>query len=662
MSRIQGLFSRSFARGARLIAGAVLLCGALLAVVAPAPRLAHADGPITSNPYVGPYASPNCTWYAWQRLHDTEHVDLQFSADAGYWITFAEQLNSAWDEVSGAFVQPKINTEPAPGDVAVLPVASTWANPFHVAYVESVNGDGTIEVSEQSYGDYSAGTATQPYPYVRHKRWDVAAMQQAEQGQARFLHFGPVQPQPVDDFQLAKEVAPGAVALNQPVHVALQLLNTGNTTWAASDGYTLSEMSTNCVTCTSTLVSVGLQDKTIAPRQTWNVAFDLPAGSGQMCASDVAGGVCTTANTQCASPCYFLPQFVMLHGTSAFGPVLPLSVTVQLGGPVSSPTPATTVTPGGPTPTATATAPAAGDAATAVGQSSAPSVQAGQRFAIYFIVQNTGSTTWSDAASYTLACTASCMGANTVGFKGQSVAPGQQYQLAASLIAPTIPGTYHTGWTMEDKGAPFGPALDLDVTVSGWSVLLRQPAPACDSPIGTTWFNPLPDFTQVASCGSQGYLLAQTATTAYAETDLQETAGQAYDQSTFLVRVKATFENPTDINTYAALIVQTPQDPKQAGGYIFAVTAQGQWRLQAVSSDSKITTVAAGAVAPGNTVALRLLVQGGTLYGSINDQPVVQWSDSLGDGTELGVMVENDLTVSSPVAFTEFELSQWLGE
>ncbi len=31
----------------------------------------------TTNPYTGQYASPNCTWYSWQRLHDTEKIDLQ---------------------------------------------------------------------------------------------------------------------------------------------------------------------------------------------------------------------------------------------------------------------------------------------------------------------------------------------------------------------------------------------------------------------------------------------------------------------------------------------------------------------------------------------------------------------------------------------------------
>ncbi|GEM_PF-6565182 len=51
---------------------------------------AHADSPlITSNPYTGPYGSPDCTWYGWQRLHDTQGIDLQFVASPSDWTTDA---------------------------------------------------------------------------------------------------------------------------------------------------------------------------------------------------------------------------------------------------------------------------------------------------------------------------------------------------------------------------------------------------------------------------------------------------------------------------------------------------------------------------------------------------------------------------------------------
>jgi surface antigen len=647
----------------RVAACAAVLCIALLGISMRAPARAHAD-PFTANPYTGQFGSPNCTWYAWQRLHDTEHIDLQFNADAGYWITLAEQPNAAWSETANDYVPPQINTQPAAGDVAVLPVASSWANPFHVAYVEVVNGDGTIEVSEQSYGDYSAGTQTQPYPYVRYKRWNVAAMQQAERNQARFLHFGPVTPRAVDDFELAGGTTPATAPLNQAVHVALSLTNTGTTTWTAADGYALDEITSNCTTCSSSLVSVALaEQQRIAPRQTWTAAFDVSTGPGQMCATDTGASACDATAAACAVSCYFLPQFVMQHGTTAFGPVLPLSVLVAPGGvPGATPTPGATpaATPVASTPTATGTGGTTGDSATLSGGSDAPEVRAGQVFSISFALQNTGTTSWSDAGGYTLACTSNCLGATTVGLAGQSVAPGEQYEFAPSLTAPATPGLYHTSWALEDHGAPFGPNLSLDITVHGWTVLLRQPSPACDSPSGTVWFNPLPASTQAAGCAPGGYEMTQTTARAYAETDLKAVTTLPYDQTTFQARVTATFLVPNDPSTFAALIVQTPRDPTQAGGYIFGVAPDGHWRLQAVSAASKITSIAEGYLTPAATVTLSVTVRDGELSATINQQPVIQWNDTLGPSAELGLLVANDVAApSSAVLFTAFELDQW---
>lgn len=50
-------------------------------------RLAHPHdaplGVISTNNFPG---QPNCTWYAWQRVHDVEHIDLQVHGNAGDWI------------------------------------------------------------------------------------------------------------------------------------------------------------------------------------------------------------------------------------------------------------------------------------------------------------------------------------------------------------------------------------------------------------------------------------------------------------------------------------------------------------------------------------------------------------------------------------------------
>lgn len=658
-----------------LVVGRVLcavLLGALLGVASLLPaRQAHAD-PITSNPYTGDFGPPNCTWYAWQRLHDTEHVDLQFSADAGYWIDLAAQANSAWDEPSGSYVQAQINTTPAAGDLAVLPFASSWAHPFHVAYVESVSNDGTIEVSEQSYGDYSAGQSTQPYPYVRHKTWNLAAMQDAEQGHARFLHFTGATPQSVDDFAFVNETTSAAtVALNQSVHVAIDLMNTGTTTWTLADGYELDEISTNCTTCDAAHIKVGLDTQSIAPHQTWTAAFDLTAGPGQMCPVDAASSACDANSAGCPDTCFLLPQFVMMHGTTAFGVVLPLSIQVTSGPspappgtptvtgatPVST-TPATTGAT--PTQTSTATAAAAGDGATVSSESQQPTAQGGQHFSVYFLMRNTGKTSWSDASGYVFACTSSCMGASTVGLGGKAIAPGQEYQFNVNLTAPATPGTYRTWWTMEHSGMPFGGSIPLDISVQGWNPVLVQSAPACQSPAGTTWVAPLPSATLATTCGSSGFLMRQMSSNAYAEMDLKAVNNLPYDQTTFRTKVQVTFQDPTDTSTWAAVLVQTPQDPKLAGGYIFGLTAGGHWRLQLIASDSTIANLAEGQVVAAPSAILTVAVQSGQLVGSINQKPVVQWNDSLGANAQLGLLTELDnASPSAWVQYNAFELDQW---
>jgi hypothetical protein len=283
-----------------------------------------------------------------------------------------------------------------------------------------------------------------------------------------------------------------------------------------------------------------------------------------------------------------------------------------------------------------------------------------QPLSVYFIVQNSGTTTWSDAGHYALACTSNCMGAGSAGFGGQSVAPGQQNQFNITLTAPATAGTYHTWWTMEDNGAPFGPNMSLAIDVQGWTPLLQQPAPACANPSGTVWFNPLPASTQASSCDQAGYHLQQTSSKAYAETDLKDVTSLPYDQTTFRAQVKVTFPTPSDTNTFGALIVQTPQDPNQAGGFIFEAAPNGHWRLQSVSSASVISTVAEGWAGAANSDLLTISVQSGELAAAINGQPVAQWSDNLGANTELGLMVEDDVAVpSSVVQFNAFELDQF---
>jgi surface antigen len=163
-----------------------------------------------------------------------QHIDLQFSANAGEWIDRAQQPASAWDEDTDSFVVPQVNTSPAVGDILVLPVESRYARPYHVAYVGEVYTDGRFLVSQQSFGDYSPGLNTSPYPYVRHGTWQLADVQQAEQNQARFLHFPTPEketPVPKDDAVLVHADSSVSPEMDQQFTVEITVKNSGQTIW-----------------------------------------------------------------------------------------------------------------------------------------------------------------------------------------------------------------------------------------------------------------------------------------------------------------------------------------------------------------------------------------------------------------------------------------------
>lgn len=123
---------------------------------------------ITTNPYSAKFGPPNCTWYAWQRLHDVEGIDFQYAPNADQWAIQAAQPQAFWSERTNSYIQAQINTTPAPGDIMVLPVASAYAHPYHVAYVETgLDANGNFLVTQQSYGDTNISHANaKPYPWV----------------------------------------------------------------------------------------------------------------------------------------------------------------------------------------------------------------------------------------------------------------------------------------------------------------------------------------------------------------------------------------------------------------------------------------------------------------------------------------------------------------
>lgn len=231
---------------------------------------------ITANPYSAQYGPPNCTWYAWQRLHDVEGIDFQFAPNADQWAIQAAQPQAFWSEHTNSYIQAQINATPAPGDIMVLPIASAYAHPYHVAYVEAgLDANGNFLVTQQSYGDTNSSHANaKPYPWVFPSNLNLQAVQAAEQGQARFIHFPSVTvpPQPVDGATTISESANQTVQPNQPFSLSFTERNTGTTMWSDSGGYQLTCL-LNCMSASN----VGPGGNTVAPGQQWKFVLALTA-------------------------------------------------------------------------------------------------------------------------------------------------------------------------------------------------------------------------------------------------------------------------------------------------------------------------------------------------------------------------------------------------
>ena len=80
----------------------------------------------------GPYGAGQCTQWAWYKRQDLPSM----LGNANSW---------AYNAAAAGYV---VNRTPAPG--AIFQTASGWAG--HVGYVESVNADGSIVVTEMNYG------------------------------------------------------------------------------------------------------------------------------------------------------------------------------------------------------------------------------------------------------------------------------------------------------------------------------------------------------------------------------------------------------------------------------------------------------------------------------------------------------------------------------
>src|SRR6202158_1898668 len=98
------------------------------------------------------------------------------------------------------------------------------------------------------------------------------------------------------------------------------------------------------------------------------------------------------------------------------------------------------------------------------------SMETGQTITVRVTFQNTGASTWTEAAEYRLGAAddQDPLAPNRqLLAPGVSIAPGQQVTFSFALTAPANPGTYHTQWQMLKEGVDrFGGIAAQDVVVT----------------------------------------------------------------------------------------------------------------------------------------------------------------------------------------------------
>jgi polar amino acid transport system substrate-binding protein len=97
-----------------------------------------------------------------------------------------------------------------------------------------------------------------------------------------------------------------------------------------------------------------------------------------------------------------------------------------------------------------------------------------QTFTKVWRVQNSGTCTWN--SSYRVVhIDGAKLGGGSANAMG-TVAPGQTYDIAVQLVAPTNPGNYHGRWQMENsKGKAFGERLPVQITVPAQPTITPAP-------------------------------------------------------------------------------------------------------------------------------------------------------------------------------------------
>jgi len=207
------------------------------------------------------------------------------------------------------------------------------------------------------------------------------------------------------------------------------------------------------------------------------------------------------------------------------------------------------------------------------------------------------------------------------------------------------------------SGSPSSSTPTMTPTPQVWHMLLRQLAPNCNNPQGVVWYV----HSKGTSLSCSGSALAMQQISKYfAEVDLVQVDGSTYSQTKFRVQVQVTFQNPHDIMTMAALLVQTPAAVNAVGGYLFVLSPAGKWYLQNVTATGGTQIVTNGSVSINSSqpVTITVEVRNSMLHCFINNRPVVSYTDNLNPSPgQVGLLVEGpSVGERSSVLYSNFEL------
>ena len=101
------------------------------------------------------------------------------------------------------------------------------------------------------------------------------------------------------------------------------------------------------------------------------------------------------------------------------------------------------------------------------------------------VMRNTGTSTWTRAAGFTLSSSGSLhpTGSRVALYEGDSVPPGGTYAFTIPLASPSLPGSYTIIWQMAHQGSgSFGDIVARDLTVSCTPDAGSMDVPSSDVP------------------------------------------------------------------------------------------------------------------------------------------------------------------------------------